>query len=69
MQVTLFSLQKPWKIKKKILELVGSKGLESQRQKNENNIRRVGSRTVQKQDRSMWSLWKKSDGQFIAHDT
>ena len=38
--------------------------LESQDQKNKSDGKRVGRRTIQKQDRSMWSLWEESHGQF-----
>ena len=37
---------------------------ESQHQKNKIDGKQVGRKTVQKQCRSMWSLWEESDGRF-----
>ena len=51
------------KLKGKILELercTVKKGFEGQHQKNKSDGKRVKRRTVQKQDRSMWSLWEES---------
>ena len=45
-----------------------SKGLEVNTRKNEIDGKRIRRQTIQKQDRSMWSLWEKSHGQFsIVH--
>ena len=45
-----------------------SKGFKGQYQKNKSDDKQVGRRTIQKQDRSMWSLWEENYGQFsVAH--
>ena len=41
-----------------------SKGLKVNTRKTKLMVRRVRRRTIQKQDRSMWSLWEESHGQF-----
>ena len=41
-----------------------SKGFKGQNQKNKSGGMRVGRETIQKQDRSTWSLWEESCAQF-----
>ena len=40
------------------------KGFKGQHQKNKSDGKLIGRRTVQKQDRPMWSLWEETNGQF-----
>ena len=41
-----------------------SKGLKVNTKKNKSDGKCVGRRTIQKQDRSMWSMWEENHGQF-----
>ena len=43
-----------------------SKGLKVNTKQNKIDGKRVGRRTIQKEDRSMWSLWEENHGQFSA---
>ena len=55
------------RLKGKILRLegcTGKYGFEGKHLKSKSNGKQVRRRTVQKQDRSTWSLWEESDGQF-----
>ena len=38
--------------------------VKARNKKNKSDGKRIGRRTVQKQDRSMWSLWEESNSQF-----
>ena len=38
--------------------------VKGQHQKNKSDRKQVGRRTIQKQDRSMWSFWEESHGQL-----